>query len=279
MKLWLPNREAACGLAVDVRTIKRWTRDPITRSALGAVRHGKQWRIPFPANRNQWETETRARFAALGLKLAEPWERDFDKKAKEFQRGYLESCRLWLAAFAKVLEQGNPNAKASEQLLWLFEIANAVTCPRSRSDMDVAALKAEFFTALRQRGLGRQEIRAIMRRWPEEHHFELVCGLLTTSQVEEVRQKIDYLQATCLAKRKRLTPTQKTLFRWIHEDFVDHLNDTQERLPYSFVIDMRSPRRGLTRHTGRKRYPRKQAAQTGIPAVIYDIQDKLPGSA
>jgi excisionase family DNA binding protein len=46
---WLKNAKAAKLLGVGERTIKRWMKNPALQKALGAVRHGKQWRIPRPA--------------------------------------------------------------------------------------------------------------------------------------------------------------------------------------------------------------------------------------
>jgi hypothetical protein len=54
---WLKNAKAAEILGVGERTIKSWMTKPTTRHALGAVRHGKQWRIPLPDDESNWETQ------------------------------------------------------------------------------------------------------------------------------------------------------------------------------------------------------------------------------
>src|SRR2546427_12046528 len=102
---WLTNAEAAEALAVDARTIKRWMRCRAKRDALLAIRHGKQWRIPRPDNLILWDMETRDRLEKLGIQLKEPWERELEQHGKEYDRYRLESYRLWLAAYLKVLER------------------------------------------------------------------------------------------------------------------------------------------------------------------------------
>src|SRR5438552_923951 len=117
---WLKNSEAAEALAVDVRTIKRWTRDRAKRAAILAVRHGKQWRIQRPSDLRHWVIETRRRLERLGILLGPAWKRNLKRAAKQTSRYLPEVFRLYLAASAKALSRGRITAKAKLgiDLLW-----------------------------------------------------------------------------------------------------------------------------------------------------------------
>ena len=71
---WLTFAEVAERLAITSRTIKNWMRRPARRQALLAARHGRQWRIPRPADEWLWEIQTSRNLKEAGIDLKPSWE-------------------------------------------------------------------------------------------------------------------------------------------------------------------------------------------------------------
>ena len=141
---WLRNAEAAEVLVVNVRTIKRWMQRQNTREALSAVRHGKQWRIPRPANLLLWESETRRRFEAIGCPLAPVWKAELRNTARRCDRYMTEANRIWLASYAKAMSLGRFDQKARNGILILWQAACEILDPLPRCEMKFERLKPRF---------------------------------------------------------------------------------------------------------------------------------------
>jgi len=233
MNKWLKNAQAAELLNVTERTIKRFMTQPAARNALGAVRHGKQWRIPFPDYEMTWEWQARDRLKEVDIHVKPSWERALEKTASKCDRYLPESCRLWLAAYVKALDRGRVTQKARENMLLLWQTANEVLNPPKplkRYEIDVEMLKSHFAPRIRERGLS---VKSIMHYWPEKRHFDQVRRACTKDDFENMRRELDFYQAYRdeLRRRRGKEPNAKTLCLSLHKNLITHINDTREKLP------------------------------------------------
>jgi len=229
---WLINAEAAESLAVSKRTIKSWMTRQETREALGAVRHGKQWRVPRPENHFVWKIQTRARLKKFGICPPEAWERDLEKRAKEYGRYRLEAYRLWLAVTMNALERGSITQEARDAILLLWQTACEILAllPRHH-EIEVDKLKSKFPAQLLARPLPEAEVRAAMDYWPEDQYVKKVRAAHTLGDLEAIRKRVDYLQATRELQQNGHKPTAENIRPLLHEDIMAHINDTRETLP------------------------------------------------
>lgn len=306
MSQWLKHTEAAAALAVDVRTIKRWMKCPAKRAALGAVRHGEQWRIPRPAEIWHWDVGARRNLKDLGVELKASWERDLEKLGKESARYELESLRLWLAAYIKALQRDNITQAARDEILLLLH-AGRELLSKQPSGTEMSRLKSAFPGQLRAQGFSEGRIRTIMSYWPNESHFRRVRAAHTLKQLEAIRRGVDVAQAANKCEQQRNTPTAENLRPLFHKNTMEHMNDTPENLPGIVVknptpeelrrltmasvcdqsqgkqpprvsIDFRQPQKGLALRTFRKRHPLRKPPQRGIIAAVYGARDSIPGA-
>jgi hypothetical protein len=194
----------------------------------------------------------------------------------QFQRGYLESCRLWLAAYAKILKRNSVTQNAREQVLLLWHVANDLLSSMPGGTR-IDKLKANFPAALASRGLHCAQIGAVMQRWPNEKHFSGVRAAKKMTEIEAIRRKLDFLQAVRELKRTGRKITETNWRPLLHKDIMTHINDTREKLP-PCVIDFRQPQTGLKRYRSRKRHPVKGATQKQIVAVVCEIREAVPGA-
>ena len=303
MNKWLKNAEAAELLGVDERTIKRWMTKADTREALLAVRHGKQWRIPYPADTEAWANDTRWRLKKCGIRLEPTWKRDLRQMAQNDSRFYLESYRLWVAAYAKALGRGRITQKAREGINVLRNAAIEILKTLPDSELSVEKIKSRIAALIRDRGL---PLKSVMRHWPTTHHFNLVRTAKTVEELEAFRCSLDWAQASRDNKRRGKNPTAENLCPSLHKNFVEHINDTREKVPGTVIknptsdqirnvvqtsvqnaiwgkkasditLDFRQPQDGLALRTFRKRYPRKRTRK--IEAAIYGTLENIPGTA
>ena len=304
---WLTNKQAAKLLGVDTRTIKRWMKQPATREALGGVQHGKQCRIPRPTNLDHWRSDTRWRLKKSGIELIPEWKRDLRKIAKKNSRCFLESCRLWLAAYATVLERGRITQEARDAILLLRQAAFKILAPVPRHKMEVDRLKEQFPARLSELGLSEREVAVVLRYWPEEKHFRQVRAAHTLAELEVIRNRLDYTQAVRHLKHLGQKPTAQNIRPLLHKDMMAHINDTWEQLPgivvknptpeqmrrmtiasvqdqiagkppLPFVLDLRTPQEGLARRTVQERHPQKQQTQRDIITGIYRVRATSPSA-
>jgi hypothetical protein len=303
---WLKNVEAAEALTVSVRTVKGWMKCPAKREALGAVRAGKQWRIPRPDEMWHWEDSVRRNFKDLGIELKDSWESGWEKLGKEFARYELESYRLWLAAYMNVLQRDNITQEARDGILLLWQTACKILGKQPKGT-EVDTLKSEFPDQLRSRNFSEERIRAIMQYWPEDRLFKKVRDASTLKQLEAIRRPLDTLQATRDLEQNGQKPTAKNLRPLFHKNIMEHINDTRDELPGIVVknptgeemhlytmasvqdqmtgktpplvtFDLREPQNGLALRTFRKRHPLKKSPQREIVAEVYGVRDSIPGT-
>src|SRR5688572_16200979 len=90
---WLSYEEAGRLLKVAARTVNRWMRSEEMRTILGAVRFGKQWRIPKVRDLTAWATTVQAKRGPQDLK--ERIRRDVDKACRAAKLINFEAMRLW----------------------------------------------------------------------------------------------------------------------------------------------------------------------------------------
>ena len=251
---FLKHAEAAGALAVDVRTIERWLARQETREALGAVRQGKRWCIPRPESLFAWESQTRERLKKLGICPPKAWERELEQLDKECDRYLLESYRLWLAAYMKVLGRGSITQEARDAILLLWQVACELLGPLPRHEMEVDKLKRQFPARLLARRFDKVlaatrfcsakepvifrliiavllDVHAVMRYWPGEKHFKHVRAAYTLDKLEEIRGSVDFQQAVRELEQIGQKPTAENVRPLLHKDFLAHINDTREKLP------------------------------------------------
>lgn len=233
---WLTFAEAADLLAVDVRTIKRWMRSPKARNALGAVRHGKQWRIPQPDDENTWESQTDDRLMAAAITSKSSWQRGLEKQCRGVAHYELESYRLWLAAYSQLSAKGPVTKDDLEDILLLWQTACKIleSLPRR---VGVDKFKSQFPDWLEARHLpdGKQRIRRIMSLWPNERCLKEVRAAHSLDELEKIRRGMDTMQAVQTCKNLGKEPTAENLRPLLHKDFKAHINDTREDLPKATV--------------------------------------------
>jgi len=305
MKQWLKNAKAAELLIVSERTIKRWMTRPAARGALGAVRYGKQWRIPLLNDGSTWEIHADHRLRTAGVLLKPLWQRDLEKRGKEFARCELESYRLWLAAHSQLLERERITEEDVKAVLLLWQSACEILDSLPKGT-EVDKLKPNFSDQLRARNFSEDRIRFIMSYWPKQKHFKLVRDAHTSEQLEKIRRRVDTAQAVKMCKNLGKKPTAENLRPLLHKDIMKHLNDTWEKLPGIVVknpteeemrhitmasvqdeimgkpptlvtFDLRQPQNGLALRTVRNRHPLKKSPQKEIIAAVYDVQNSIPG--
>jgi excisionase family DNA binding protein len=168
---WLTNAQVAELLAISARTIKRWMRCPEKRGAIGAVRHGKQWRIPYTSDESTWKVHARHSLEKAGVHLKPEWETGLRQLGRRSDRYLVESYRLWLAAYINALERGRVTQQARDNMLLLWQTACKVLDPPKRLkryEVDVEKHKSHFAPKLRERGL---KVRSIMHYWPQKRHL------------------------------------------------------------------------------------------------------------
>lgn len=228
---WLKNAKAAKLLGVGERTIKRWMKNPALQKALGAVRHGKQWRIPRPADEWLWESQTRRNLKEAGIDLKPSWEIELRKLGKNFARYELESYRLWLAAHVQLsLKSEGVTQEDITAILLLWQTACKILDSLPRG-MEVDKLKSQFPESLRASNYSEDKIRFIMSYWPEQNIFERFRAAHTLEQLEEIRCKVDVAQVVKTCNHLGQKPTAENLRPLVHKDLMTHINDTREKLP------------------------------------------------
>jgi len=253
--------EAALLLDVNVRTIKRWMRDPVKRAALGAVRRGTQWRIPMPDNPSDWALRVRVRtepdlerYAERALTRLVRARKETDSWAK----------RLWLACMLKAGLRGliSKTTRAAIDIIW--EAASRLTKPSNC----MKELRGQIERQLHH--LSEEERRAVMRTLANQSRFDDVERIRTKKEFEKVRRLLDYIQALKLAKRKRRKSTNAEIRPFLYPGFVEQMNDTGEYLPPR-TNDRRSrPKRGIAERTIKIRHRRKDTAEAAIIAQVYN---------
>ena len=313
-KRWLQNAKAAKLLYVDERTIKRWMNDPPKREALGAVRHGKQWRIPLPKSfdgdsEGAWEMKTRYRFKEMGVPLKHDWEKELEALSEQFARNALETYRLWLAAHLALSAKPDPITQEdilAITILWQNACEVLATLPRGTK---VDKFKSQIPGRLKARNHSDETVHLVMSYWPDQRFFEVVNKAHTLEQLENIRQGMDAAQAAMTCKHLNQKPTAEYLRHYLHKNLVEHINDTRDALPQGFavinsptpeqmerltymsvcaqmqgkppppvIMDFRHPQNGLPLRTFRSRHPRRNARQTEIIKAIYRVEDNIPGA-
>ena len=248
---WLTQRATAAALKVDSRTVKRWLNNPGTRRTLGAVRRGRQWRIPRPPDIPDWAAHVR--FELLGILAG----------LNEIPDGYShEAARLHLAAVTKVLRRGRLTAKARAGIAELVSCAMEVL-HRKRSRFGIAGMKAEF-------------PRRLWPWWPSEADFAQAGEVHCAKDREPIRRQTDFIQAVRELHHRDMTPTAETLRPLLHQDWVADCNDTGERLTPG-MKDFRQPHEGISLREFRRRYPLERNPWKRIIAAIYGHRESLPG--
>ncbi len=281
---WIKYRKAAELLGIDERTLKRWMKDEVKRKALGAVRHGKQWRIPAPNSFNgnseeAWETHARFNLNEIGVNLKPSLEidLDLDKLGEEFARYELESYRLWLAAHLQLsLKSDGVTKEDITAILLLWQTACKILDPLPEGTR-VDKLAANFPDQLRACNLSEARIRFIMSYWPKSEHFKRVRVADTLGELEKLRHGVDFAQAVKTCKNLRKNPTAEYLRPLPHKNIMEHINDTREVVP-PFATDLRQPQKRRSLRTFRKHYPLRKLPQKEIVATIYDVQDRAPSA-
>ena len=230
MKQWLTNAKAAELLIVSERTIKRWMTRPAARGALGAVKHGKQWRIPLLNDGSTWEIHADHRLRTAGVLQKRLWERDLEKRGKQCDRYLVESYRLWLAAHFQLLKRERITEENIRALLLLWQTACEIleSLPEGT---EVDKLKSHFPESLRARNFSEERIRSIMSYWPNESYFKRVRTAHTLKRLEAIRRGVDVAQATKTCEQLGKNPTAENLRPLFHKDIMEHINDTREKLP------------------------------------------------
>ena len=301
---WLNTARAAELLAVDVRTIKRWMKVPTARLALGAVRQGKQWRIPMPVDEKSWEYEADDRLLTAGIVQKETWVRALERDCRPFNRCLIETYRLWLAAQI----QASTKVEVITQLeidaigdLWLAagNILKALP-PKTKVDK----LQSQFIEYFRAQNFSDEKILSIMDYWPEERVFKRVRA---ESNLEKLRRNMDSAQAKKTCKNLRYKPTHENIKKYLHRDFMSHINDTREELPMGYAVlknptaeelrscamasvneqmqgkpapkvfvDFRKAQKQLSLRTVKDRYPMRKTTQKDIDNALDDVNDSIP---
>src|SRR5260221_11971781 len=238
---WLKNAKAAEILGVDARTIKRWMKNPELRNALGAVRHGKQWRIPQPKSFNgdsegAWESHARYNLKEIGIPLKARWQKALEESGRQFERNKLETYRLWLAAHLHLSVK--PKAVTKEAitailLLWQTVCEILESLPRGT---EVDKLKSQFPERLKARDFSDERIHSIMSYWPDEKCFKIVHEAHTLKQLEIIRRRMDTMQAARTCENLGKKPTAKNLRPYLHKDIIEHINDTRDEPPKGFTV-------------------------------------------
>jgi hypothetical protein len=293
---WLSHTKAAEALGVNVRTIERWMKCPMTHNALGAVQNGKKWRIPHPDNREHWRTETCWRLKKLGINLPEDWERNFSKIAQENSRHWLESNRLWLAGYATVLERGRITQEAREAILLLRQVAAEILRPLPRYEMQVGRFKDQFVAKLLTHHLDKVfvavrccpaaspsvfalvvaallDVRTIMGYWPKGTHLKQVRLVHTLGELEKIRRDLDYRQAVRDLEHLGKKPTHANIGPLLHMDMMAHINDTRDRIPGTVV---KNPKQEVVRFITLKSVSDRIAGKKP-PLVTLDFQQPQKG--
>jgi hypothetical protein len=307
---WLKNAKAAELLGVTTRTIKRWMTNAAMRNALGAVRQGKQWRIPLPKSFNgesefTWEMHTHNRLKEIGVHLQDSWEKGFEELGKQFARYELETYRLWLAAHSQLsVKSDGVTQEDITAILLLWQTACKILDPLPKGT-EVDKLKSKFPGQLQARNVSEDRIRLIMSYWPEQNCFKPVRAARTLEQLEKIRTGMDTAQAVKTCKNHRQKPTADNLRPLLHENFMEHINDTRDALPGIVVknptgeemnlyamagvqdqimgktpplvtFDLRKPQTGLALRTFRKRHPLKNSPLKKVIQAVYHVQDGIP---
>jgi hypothetical protein len=249
---WLTQRAVAAALEVDPRTVKRWLKQPESRRTLRAVRRGRQWRIPRPANVPDWVADVRSELWGVFAGL--------DEIPDVYSP---EAARLHLAAVTKVLRRGRLSAKARAGIAELVSCALDVL-HRNRLRFGIEKMKAEF-------------PRRLWPLWPSEADFDEVGELHCAKDREQCRQKTDFLQAVRELHHRKISPTADDLRLLLHQDWQADCNDTGEKLPRG-VKDFRQPQAGISLREFRRRYPLGRKPWKQIIATIYGHRESLPGS-
>jgi hypothetical protein len=304
---WLKNGEAAEALGVSERTIKHWMLRPEMREALGAVRHGKQCRIPRPDILDHWSSDTRWRLKKLGIQLTPVWERGLKHIGKRNDRHYLESCRLWVAATMKALEHGDLTANAKDAVILLWQAASEILEPLPLYEMQADRLESQFRDHLLARPLSAERVNSVMSYWPGKEHFKQVQAAHRLKELEAIRRRLDYAQAVRELEQSGRESTGALVRPLLHEDVMAHINDTCDELPGIVIknskpkelhtltmasvcnqiqgkqpprvsIDFRQPQKGLALRTFRKRHPLRKSPQREIITTVYGIRDSIPGA-
>jgi excisionase family DNA binding protein len=300
---WLKFAKAAELLGVSMRTVKRWIEQQETRDALLAVRHGAQWRIPYPDNLDDWRSHTRWRLKKLGVQFEPDWKRELRKIAKnENGSTVIESRRLWLAAYAKALSRGRITQKVRAGIEVLRQISCKILGDSRDSEMDLEKLKSRFPPAIRARGLS---VKSIMRYWPKTQHFQRLRNAHIQADFEKIRLELDSLQGRRDERRRQRgnEPTAENLRPLCHKNILAHINDTRETLPGIVVknptpaelqriiigsiyahmhgkkplpssLDFRQPQNGLKLRTFRNLHP--VSPQKKSIAMVHGILDSNP---
>jgi len=306
MKHWLTNAKAAELLIVGERTIKRWMARPAARGALGAVRHGKQWRIPLPNNGSNWAIHADHRLRTAGVLKKPLWGRDLEKCSKHCDRYLFESYRLWLATYARAVGHGAITQEDIMEILLLWQAACTIlSLQPEKAEAD--KLKSKFPDQLRSRNLSESQILSIMSRWPGEHYFKKIRAADTMNKLEKIRRGFDIAQAAKTCEHLGKKPTAKNLRPLLHKNIMEHINDTRDKLPGIVVnnptpeelqsitlasvcdqmqgkqpplvlIDLRRPQRGLALRTFRERHPLRESPQREIVATVYGTKDSIPSA-
>ena len=275
-KKWLKNAKAAEILGVSVRTIKNWMTDSTTRDAIGAVRHGKQWRIPFPDNKHDWEWQTDDRLQEAGVTQKSSWERALENDCKKrFSHCQLETYRLWLAAHSQLSAKSDGVTQEDIMaILLLWQTACKILEPLPRGP-EVDKLKSKFPDQLRVHNFPEKEIRSIMSYWPDQDKFKRVRAAHTLEQLENIRSGMDTAQAAKTCYNLGQKPTAGNLRPLLHKNFMTHINDTREQLPIG-VHDLRQPQSGLKLRTFRNRHSLKNSPLKTVIVAVYGLQDGVP---
>jgi hypothetical protein len=237
---WLKNAEAANVLAVSVRTLKAWMRDPAKREALGAVRHGKQWKIPRPENLLRWETETRERLSGLGVCLTDPLVRDFKKLGRHYDIYHLEFVRLFIGACLKAASRGPITQNDKDRILDLWHDALTGLAPlaeRGKREVKPSGAEIEQHMDNLKSGLPVE----LLPYWPDDRLWEKLRAARTLKALERIRQRLDFSQALSQTKHIGQDPTAENVRPRLHKDVTAHINDTGEQLPSNITVKAHTP--------------------------------------
>jgi hypothetical protein len=240
---FMKNAQAAVLLGVDVRTIRRWLRNPALREALGAVvsNTGKKYRILLPDDPNAWAARARHRLNALGRHLKEPLERELERVCREQGPILVETGRLYLAAWLKALQKAAevepiPITQATkDRILQLWLLANS-----RLAQCDSATGKTPIERDLRRRlaDLKSELPERLLPYWPGEEHFQQVWAADKAKDLEAIRLRIDFtvgvLRARQTEKKEAAHSTAKHLFPLLHRDITHQINDTGEDLAHNY---------------------------------------------
>jgi hypothetical protein len=312
-KRWLAFRRAAASLNVDEKTIKRWMKNQAIRQALGAVRHGQQWRIPLPYSTGgdsewAWELRTLERLEKIRISIIPDWQREFhelEKRGKDSKSNILEANRVWLAARLQLAAQLNSTsraiAEADKTATLLLHDATLEILKAMPKGAKVDNLKSQIPQQLKAGGCSDKKIDSIMSYWPEAIYVQLVHSLSTPKQMDEIRQGLDYMEATQICEKLNVKPTHENAMPLLHIDFAAHIHDTL-RLPKNITVIINPTpellenstklcsqghwtappifvafQKDLSLRTVKGRYPQNQIRQKRIKAGVYGILDKAPG--